>query len=272
MEFIITGIVEEKESGLPIPGLLVRAFDRDLLFSDLLGAAITNDDGSFILGYQGVDFKDLFEQHPDIYLDIYASKVARDPASSQAGPIYTSYRWVRFNAGRKEFFRIKIPRHQLGEDAPGHSIVEPPQEGPWKDTIDAYIEDHPINFHYDPEKGFMRPLLSIDLDINASYRRGGSAIAQVTNQGNGLSFNTYVELYIGPTGSQLPLSAYTLRDYAIITIHPGQMIKLKLKWGRLDPPCRILGVCYDPFLDPRDFEVVESHHRQFSSIFVGKVS
>jgi hypothetical protein len=37
MEFKITGIVREKESNRPIQGLLVRAFDKDMFFTDLLG-------------------------------------------------------------------------------------------------------------------------------------------------------------------------------------------------------------------------------------------
>lgn len=51
MEFKISGIVREKETLRPLPGLLVRAFDKDLLFSDVLGSTVTDADGRFFLGY-----------------------------------------------------------------------------------------------------------------------------------------------------------------------------------------------------------------------------
>jgi len=40
-EFKIQGVVREKESGQPLGGVSVRAYDRDLHFDDLLGEAGT---------------------------------------------------------------------------------------------------------------------------------------------------------------------------------------------------------------------------------------
>ncbi len=271
MEFVIYGTVREKESGRPIPGLLVRAFDRDLLCTDLLGTAITQSNGSFVFGYQGVDFRDLFEQRPDIFLDIYGSQVAIDPASSQAQPIHTTRQWVRFNAGRKEYFLIEIPRDQLGDDAPGHDIVNPPQEGAWKDAIDGYIKEHPLEFQYDPDKGFMAPVLHINSDFTSDLFPSGVgdqqvATMNVTNLGNGASFNTYVELYDGPWGYQNPLRDYRLCKSKVISIQPGQKIAVKLTWTRMHASGRLVGICYDPFLDPRGFNLVQQIHRHIASI------
>ena len=36
MEFTITGRVRERESGLGVPNLIIRAYDKDLFFDDLL--------------------------------------------------------------------------------------------------------------------------------------------------------------------------------------------------------------------------------------------
>jgi len=90
MEFKIIGIVREKESKRPVLGLLVRAFDKDLFYTDLLGNAITAQDGTFALGYEGKDFKELFERGPDIYLNIYGSATAKDPGRARDAPIYTT--------------------------------------------------------------------------------------------------------------------------------------------------------------------------------------
>ena len=67
----ITGHIFEKESGLGIPDLRVRAYDKDLIFDDLLGAAITDELGKFEMLYSSKDFKEIFEKKPDIYLSVY---------------------------------------------------------------------------------------------------------------------------------------------------------------------------------------------------------
>jgi len=47
MQFKITGIIIEKESRKAVPGLLVRAFDKDLFYSDLFGNTISRSNGTF---------------------------------------------------------------------------------------------------------------------------------------------------------------------------------------------------------------------------------
>lgn len=271
MEFKITGIVREKESKRLIPDLLVRAFDKDLFFTDLLGNAITALNGTFSIGYEGKDFQELFERRPDIYLDIYGSATASDPGRAGDKPIYTTKRSVRFNAGRHEFFVIEIPHDQLGQDAPGTGIVSTPEPGEWKELIDDFIKTHPVDFQYDPDKGFMAPCLKCtsnfapeirDLDIGEST----TVTVRVTNKGNGISFATYVEIYEGPVGYTHPLRDYRLCDYKIITINPGQTMDVKLSWNRLLPQGRIVGVCFDPFLAPRGFRLVEQYNDHITSI------
>jgi len=271
MEFKITGIVREKESKRPIPGLLMRGFDKDLFFADLLGNAITDSNGTFSIGYEGKDFQELFEKRPDIYLNIYGSTTAKDPGQAGDKPIYTTKRHVRFNAERREFFMIEIPHDQLGEDAPGTGIVSTPEPGGWKSLIDEFIKEHPVDFQPDPDKGFMAPRLDCTSNFGPEIRDlnvGDSTMVTVTvtNKGNGVSFTSYVEVYEGPAGYTHPLSDYRLYDYKIITINPGQTVDVQLNWSRLLPVGRVLGVCFDPFLDPRGFHLVEQCNDHITSI------
>lgn len=254
MEFQITGIVREKESKRPVPGLLVRAFDMDLIYADLLGNATTKSDGTFSIGYRGKDFQELFEKHPDIYLVIYGS--ARD------NPIYTTKQHVRFHAGRQEHFEIEIPREQLGSDAPGDGFVPSPEPGEWKELIDEYLQTHPLDFQYDPELGFAAPRLRAEFTM-VRWRQVGETDwvhMQVSNRGNGISFSAYAEIYEGPIGYGHPLRDYQLCDYKTLTLHPGQRAHVKLSWTRQLAQGNLVGVCFDPLLDPRGFSIVERDH------------
>ncbi|MFH0772160.1 MAG: hypothetical protein V1933_06040 [Candidatus Omnitrophota bacterium] len=271
MEFKITGVVREKENKRPVKGLLVRAFDKDVFFTDLLGNAITASDGTFSLGYEGKDFQELFEKRPDIYLDIYGSAAAKNLGRVGDKPIYTTERYVRFNAGREEFFLIEIPREKLVEDASDAGIVSTPEEGKWKDLIDDYIKTHPVDFHYDPKRGFMAPRLKCTSNFGPEIRDldlGEPAIVtvKVTNKGNGISFDSYVGVYEGPVGYTHLLRDYRLCDYKVITINQGQTVNVKLNWSRLLTHGRIVGICFDPFLDPRGFRLVEQYNDHITSV------
>lgn len=260
MEFSITGIVREKESKQPIPGLLVRAFDKDLFYADLLGNAITASDGSFSIGYEGKDFQELFDRRPDIYLDIYGSATAREPGRAGDSPIYTTKKHVRFNAGRREHFKIEIPHGRLGVDAPGIGVISTPKPGRWKELIDAYIKEHPVDFRYDAEKGFMVPSVSFaSTDWPGPVPVGSSGTRRIalTNKGNAISFSCYVEIYEGPFGFGHRLRDYRLCDYQILTINPGQTVNVELRYNRLMTKGALVAVCFDPFLDPLGFHLVE---------------
>ena len=57
MKFAIMGVIREKESGLGVPGLIVRAYDKDLLYDDMLGSAVTDANGGFGIRYREADFR-----------------------------------------------------------------------------------------------------------------------------------------------------------------------------------------------------------------------
>jgi hypothetical protein len=115
IRFTLFGIVREAETGIGIPGLFVKAYDKDLLFDDLLGTAITNADGSFEIVSESSDFRDFFERRPDIYLRIFSADRDTEIWSSEEG--------VRWNAGRYERFDVSIPRRVLGGAGPSIRLV-----------------------------------------------------------------------------------------------------------------------------------------------------
>jgi hypothetical protein len=105
LKFKIRGKVIERESKRPLAGLMVRAYDKDLLFDDLLATTTTDKTGSFEMRYSGSDFQELFDRNPDIYFIIMDETGART--------IHTTAESVRCNAGADEFFEIEIPSHKI---------------------------------------------------------------------------------------------------------------------------------------------------------------
>ena len=100
MKFEISGRVQEAESGRGVPGVVVRAFDKDRFFDDLLGEVMSDAGGRFHVEYDESDFRDLFERAPDIYLTVKT-------VSGRA--LYTTEGATRFNATPHEEFQIEIP-------------------------------------------------------------------------------------------------------------------------------------------------------------------
>lgn len=121
--FTIHGVVREKESGTGIGNLMVKAYDRDGLYDDLMGSTVTNPDGTFEIVSKSDDFakinpddfRDFFEKRPDIYLRIMTYDGKRK--------IYSTENSVRWNAGFIEYFEVDIPRDVLGDLAPRRDVV-----------------------------------------------------------------------------------------------------------------------------------------------------
>lgn len=101
----VIGTVVEQESGKPLEGLRVRAYDKDLVFDDDLGETTTDAAGRFEISYTDVQFRDLEETEPDLYLRVY------DADGSQL--LYSSEKAVRRSALMLEEFDIRIPGEKL---------------------------------------------------------------------------------------------------------------------------------------------------------------
>jgi carotenoid cleavage dioxygenase len=97
----------EDESGRPLAAMLVRAYDKDVVLDDFLGEARTDDSGRFEVVFSEDRFKDLFETRPDLYLHVF------DPRGARL--LHTTEHRVRFDAGRDEFFEIRVARDGILE-------------------------------------------------------------------------------------------------------------------------------------------------------------
>ena len=103
--FVVAGGVEEEETGRPLADLVVRAFDRDLLFDDTLGYTTTDEDGHFEIRYGADQFRDAWESRPDLYLRVYDRSGAR--------LLYETTDAIRWNASTDESYRVRIPARAL---------------------------------------------------------------------------------------------------------------------------------------------------------------
>jgi len=98
--FRIEGEIHEPETGRPLAGLIVRAFDRDLILDDKVGFATTDPDGRFEITFGPEAFRDAFESRPDLYLRIY------DPSGSRL--LHETTDAIRWNADHLERYEIQI--------------------------------------------------------------------------------------------------------------------------------------------------------------------
>jgi hypothetical protein len=102
----VIGTVVEEESGKPLQGLRVRAYDKDLIFDDKLGDTLTDALGKFEISYSEAHFRDLEETEPDVYIRIY------DASGKKL--LYTTEKAVRRSAAVTERFDVKISKAKLG--------------------------------------------------------------------------------------------------------------------------------------------------------------
>jgi hypothetical protein len=107
----IVGTIVEEETGKPLGGLQVRAFDKDLIFDDKLGTAITDNDGKFRIHYSPANFSLLegLETVPELYVRVFDA--------THTKLLHTTERTIRKGHLVEERFDVKIPRAKLAEAA-----------------------------------------------------------------------------------------------------------------------------------------------------------
>ncbi|HYN50788.1 MAG TPA: hypothetical protein VES62_07665 [Thermoleophilaceae bacterium] len=97
--------VVAEETGMALPGLYVKAYDKDLLFDDLLGGAVTDREGRALILCEQGDFDEFFDRRPDVYFKVYAPDRTR--------LLFESPDAVRWNVGRDASFIVRVPLEAL---------------------------------------------------------------------------------------------------------------------------------------------------------------
>ena len=101
----VSGIVIEEESGRPLQGLRVRAFDKDLVFDDDLGESITDAAGRFEVRFTESQYRDWTETAPDLYIRVFDASGER--------LLYTTEHSPRMNGAVREHFEVRISAARL---------------------------------------------------------------------------------------------------------------------------------------------------------------
>jgi hypothetical protein len=99
-EWMVFGTVTD-EQGEPASGLIVRVYDRDRKYDDLLGETTTDEFGGFSVVYHERDFMETGEAQPDLYVMV---------SDTDGNTLYTSRDNIRFEAGRSEYFAIGLKK------------------------------------------------------------------------------------------------------------------------------------------------------------------
>ncbi len=74
--FRINGRVVNRIHRRGVEDLRVEAWDKDLIFNDLLGSANTDAQGKFQIDFKESDFRDIFEnEYPDLFIRVFKEGV-----------------------------------------------------------------------------------------------------------------------------------------------------------------------------------------------------
>ena len=159
--------------------------------------------------------------------------------------------------------------------------VKPPKPGKWSRGISEWWKKREKEREHEREKDecgrdrrrVIMPKPYLDATSNFGPQisalgvgEAGTISFTVWNDGNYPAWTCYVEVYEGPGGYTSPLSDYKMRGREIITLHPGERREVQLSWVRQQQTGRVVGIVYDPLLDPRDFAVVEQFNRHITSV------
>jgi hypothetical protein len=113
-EWMVFGTVTDAE-GKPAAGLNVRVFDRDRKYDDLLGETETDENGDFFAIYHERDFAETRENLPELYVMV---------SDASGKTLYSSQENVRFNAGKSEYFAIRLSKQTRTTNKKSESAVD----------------------------------------------------------------------------------------------------------------------------------------------------
>ena len=109
----VDGVITDEASGKPIPGLRVRAYDKDFFREQLLGDGHTDDTGRYEIRFDRDDFTGpliRIERHPDIFLTVY---------DAEDRLIHTTRDSIVVDADRQTSIDLRIPFFPKPGSEPG---------------------------------------------------------------------------------------------------------------------------------------------------------
>lgn len=291
--YTINGRVVDRSSGAGFSGVLVKAWDADLFFDDLLGSASTDDSGNFRMQFDESYFAELFlDRVPDLYFEIYyKGKCVYSTEGLESFGLQPGEQSIEIEVDL-EIFKEEEPEEpaypdprQYPEPPPDDPVdrgehYDPPEDGPWQEIITDWWNERKRQREEDgtlhvPQVPIPKPYLNCTSNfgpqLNALAVNEMSEMRfTVWNDGNFPAWTCYVELYEGPGGYSHPLSDYELRGRKIITLRPGERREVAVPWVRRRETARVVGILFDPLLDPKDFTLVEQRNRHITSIHYGR--
>lgn len=73
--YSIVGRTVNKDTGEGVDNLVVEAWDKDLLIDDLVGTALTDEEGNFRIKFGTSSFNDFFlDRDPDLFFKVFRGK------------------------------------------------------------------------------------------------------------------------------------------------------------------------------------------------------
>ena len=147
----------------------------------------------------------------------------------------------------------------------------------WQKEFSSSLKDARGSVSQQELKELPRPWIKASSNfapqINSqSINQPGEISYTVSNMGNFAAITCYTEVYEGPGGYSTPLSGYELRGRKVITLQPGEEREVSLPWVRTRQSGRIVGIAYDPVLDPKNWyldQETPQHNRHVTSIHFG---
>jgi hypothetical protein len=114
-EWLIFGQVLDQK-GKPLAGLRVRVLDREGKYQDLPGDTKTDEHGDFSVVYRAADFAGAGEKLPDLYVAVL---------DASGKTLYSSRDHVRFEAGKSEYFAIRLGKISKAAEKKGTPAPKP---------------------------------------------------------------------------------------------------------------------------------------------------
>jgi hypothetical protein len=280
--FTISGRVIDRLSRRGLAGVRVEAWDKDLLINDMVGSCFTDRFGRFRMIFDSRAFREFFfDQLPDVFFRVYyRDRMVLETQQTLVWRINEQLKQVTLEVepppadeadpGWPDPGQGTQPGEDEGE-IPGETY-HPPQGGVWREGISEWWRqrqiDHP---HHTPSVEMPRSRLDCTSHfgpqiVALATGEPGTVHFTVWNEGNFPAWTCYVQLWEGPGGYSHPLRDYALRGQALITLQAGEQREVDLPWLRMRQSGRIVGIVFDPLLDPIDFTLVEQYNRHITSV------